>query len=160
MRSLSRRFDARDRIWDKWPGSEKSMSISGIHRLIVLAWLALSTAGCAMLAPTASDTLAAPAGTTVEVVFSCVEDSVRALHQGQSLWDDRVTRRDERIGIIETGDFEDDNVVGFRARVRFALDAGEVQVRLKGAGPYFKDLGVDKALVDFGARVRACLSGH
>jgi hypothetical protein len=128
--------------------------------LILLAALFLPAVGCAMLTSTASDTVAVPAGTKVETVFSCVEDSVRSLHQEQSLWNDRVTRREERIGIIETGDFEDDNVVGFRVRVQFALDAGEASIRIKGAGPYFTDLGVDKALVDFGARLRACLSRH
>jgi hypothetical protein len=152
-------------IFDAWrqdvrqmAGSERDMLVSGMQRQIGLAAFFLSCAGCAMLTPTASGTVAAPAGTTVEVVFSCVEDSVRSLHQAQSLWDDRVTRRDGHTGTIETGDFEDDNVVGFRVRVRFALDAGEILVLIKGAGLYFTDLGVDEALAAFDSRMRVCLS--
>ncbi len=111
-----------------------------------------------MLTPAASDTIAVPAGTSVEVVFTCVEDSARSLHQGQSLWNDRVTRRDERVGIIETGAFENDNVVGFRVRARFAADAEAILVTIKGAGPYFMDLGVEKAFAEFDTRMRVCLS--
>jgi len=110
-----------------------------------------------MLVPTASGTLDLPAGTSTATVFVCVEESVRALHRAQSLWNDRVTRRDLSAGLIETGDFDDDNVIGFRVRVRSAPGSSEATVQIKGAGAYFTDLGVDKALSDFEAGMRACL---
>jgi hypothetical protein len=139
------------------------MLTQGIQRLILLSAFCLVSTGCVMSnlpmkAPSASGTLTAPAGTSVEAVFSCVENSVRPLHREQSFWSDQVTRRDDRAGIIETGNFEENNVIGFRVRVQFTPESKEVSILIKGAGAYFTDLGVEKALVDFDARMQACLS--
>lgn len=127
-----------------------------------LAFL-FSLTGCVMSntpmkAPASAGSLPVPAGIDAEAVFSCVETSVHSLHDRNQLWNIRVTRRDAGRGVIETGDFDDDNIGGFRVSVRHNPESNDVRMQLKGAGPYFMDLGVDKAFVEFDAQMRQCLS--
>ncbi len=122
-----------------------------------------SLTGCVMSntpmkAPASAGSLPVPAGIDAEAVFSCVESSVRSLHDKNELWNIRVTLRDAGRGVIETGDFDDDNIGGFRVSVQHNLASNDVRMRIKGAGPYFMDLGVDQAFVEFDARMRQCLS--
>jgi hypothetical protein len=111
-----------------------------------------------MKAPTAEGSVPAPDGIGAEAVLTCAETSVRKLHDSNELWNIRVTRRDPARGVLETGDFDDDNVGGFRLGVQYALESNAVLMRLKGAGPYFMDIGVDKAFADLDAQMRQCLS--
>lgn len=109
-------------------------------------------------APTASGDLAPPAGIVTESVFACAERSVIALHAKNQFWNTRITRRDPDDGALETGDFPDDNIGGFRIRLRYPSGANQVKIDIKGAGPYYSDLGVDQALDDFKAELSRCLS--
>jgi hypothetical protein len=125
--------------------------------------LLLSSTGCVMSntpmkAPAVEGSVPAPAGIGVEAVLSCVDTSVRALHERNELWNVRITRRDAGRGLFETGDFDDDNIGGFRVSAQYAPDANTVRLRLKGAGPYFMDLGVEKAFAELDAQMRQCLS--
>lgn len=125
--------------------------------------LLLSLTGCVMSntpmkAPAAEGSVPAPAGIGAEAVLSCVDTSVRALHEKNELWNVRITRRDAGRGLFETGDFDDDNIGGFRVSAQYVADADTVRLRLKGAGPYFMDLGVEKAFAELDAQMRQCLS--
>lgn len=125
--------------------------------------LLLSLTGCVMSntpmkAPAAEGSVPAPAGIGAEAVLSCVDTSVRALHEKNELWNVRITRRDAGRGLFETGDFDDDNIGGFRVSAQYVPDADTVRLRLKGAGPYFMDLGVEKAFAELDAQMRQCLS--
>lgn len=111
-----------------------------------------------MKAPATAGSLPVPAGTGHEAVLSCVETSVRTLHDRNELWNTRVTRRDVGRGVLETGDFDDDNIGGFRVSAQYSPESNAVQIRLKGAGPYFMDLGVETAFADLNAQMRQCLS--
>lgn len=127
-----------------------------------LAFL-FSLTGCVMSntpmkAPAAEGSVPVPAGFGADAVLSCVDTSVRALHEKNELWNVRITRRDAGRGLFETGDFDDDNIGGFRVSAQYAPDANTVRLRLKGAGPYFMDLGVEKAFAELDARMRQCLS--
>ncbi len=123
----------------------------------------LSLTGCVMSntpmkVPSAEGTLPAPAGIGAEAVLSCAETSVRTLHERNELWNVRVTRRDDGRGLLETGEFDADNIGGFRIRVQYVPESNAVRIRLKAAGPYFMDIGVDKAFADLDAQMRQCLS--
>lgn len=125
--------------------------------------LLFSLTGCVMSntpmkAPAAGGSLSVPAGIGAEAVLSCAETSVRTLHGKNELWNIRVTRRDADRGLLETGDFDDENVGGFRVSVQYRPESDSVQVRLKGAGPYFMDIGVEQAFADLDAQMRQCLS--
>lgn len=133
-----------------------------IASMFGLAFL-FSLTGCVMSntpmkAPAADGSVPVPAGIGAEAVLSCVDTSVRALHEKNELWIVRVTRRDTGRGLFETGDFDDDNIGGFRVSAQYAPDANAVRLRLKGAGPYFMDLGVEKAFAELDAQMRQCLS--
>lgn len=133
-----------------------------IASMFGLAFL-FSLTGCVMSntpmkAPAADGAVPVPAGLGADAVLSCVDTSVRALHEKNELWNVRVTRRDAGRGLFETGDFEDDNIGGFRVSAQYAPDANAVRLRLKGAGPYFMDLGVEQAFAELDARMRQCLS--
>lgn len=125
--------------------------------------LCLLIGGCVMngrhgAAPTASGDLAPPAGIVTESVFACAERSVIALHAKNQFWNTRITRRDPGDGALETGDFPDDNIGGFRVRLLYPSGASQVKIAVKGAGPYYSDLGVDQALDDFKAELARCLT--
>lgn len=102
-------------------------------------------------APASSQELPVPGGVGTETLFSCVEATVQTLGQANSHWRHPVTVRDVAGGRMETGDFNSDNVIGFRLKLGFKPNAPSASVTLKGAGPYFSDLGVKaaaKTLVD------------
>jgi hypothetical protein len=111
-----------------------------------------------MKAPAAEGSVPVPAGIDTETVLSCAETSVRMLHDRNALWNIRVTRRDSGRGALETGDFDDDNIGGFRISVQHGPETGAVRIRLKAAGPHFMDLGAEKAFADLDAQMRQCLS--
>ena len=123
----------------------------------------LSLTGCVMSnkpmkAPAAEGSVPIPAGVDTEAVLSCAETSVRTLHDRNELWNIRVTRRDPGRGVLETGDFDDDNIGGFRISMQYGPEANAMRIRVKAAGPYFMDLGAEKALADLDAKMRQCLS--
>ena len=123
----------------------------------------LSLTGCVMSnkpmkAPAAEGSVPIPAGVDTEAVLSCAETSVRTLHDRNELWNIRVTRRDPGRGVLETGDFDDDNIGGFRISMLYAPEANAMRIRVKAAGPYFMDLGAEKAFADLDAQMRQCLS--
>ena len=123
----------------------------------------LSLTGCVMSnkpmkAPAAEGSVPIPAGVDTEAVLSCAETSVRTLHDRNELWNIRVTRRDPGRGVLETGDFDDDNIGGFRISMQYGPEANAMRIRVKAAGPYFMDLGAEKAFADLDAQMRQCLS--
>jgi hypothetical protein len=129
---------------------------------VAIALLCLLIGGCVMSAvsgkaPTASAELVPPAGADIESVFGCAERSVAALHRKNQLWNTRISRRDTSAGALETGDFPDDNVGGFRVRVRYPVDTTKIAIEIKAAGPYFSDLGADQALQSFESELGRCL---
>jgi hypothetical protein len=130
---------------------------------ILMFPLLFSMTGCVMSnmpakAPSSSGTLPVPAGVGAETVLSCAESSVQSLRDKNELWNTRVTRRDVANGVLETGNFEEENVGGFRVSAQYKPESNSVQIRLKGAGPYFMDIGVDQAFADLDAQMRQCLS--
>jgi hypothetical protein len=91
-------------------------------------------------------------------VFGCVEQAIAALNQQRALWTTTVTRRDEAAGVMETGHFAEPEITGFRVRATHAPGAGRVELELKGAGPYYVDLGVAEGIGQLKAGVARCLA--
>ncbi len=110
-----------------------------------------------MKAPSASDSMEAPPGVSAEAVLSCAETAVVKLQKTDEQWDLRVTRKDIRSGVLETGNFAEENESGFRVKITFDSDAHRIDIVLKGAGAYFVDLGVDSAIDALTAAMRECL---
>lgn len=136
--------------------------MQGRHARFGIAWAGcFALSGCAVveavIEPRASDVLAVRADTTTQRVFDCAQASVAAVSARGRHWDTRVSRIDSARGVIETGDFARSSRVGFRSQVVHSPDAGLVFIRLKGAGPYYIDLGVDRTVLDLQSRVRECL---
>ena len=107
--------------------------------------------------PAATEILRAPSATSANRVFQCAETSINQLAKANNFWRSDVTRRNPGEGVLETGDFGKANVGGFRTRITFDKRNNGVRIDLKGAGAYYKDLGVDKSAGELKDRMRACL---
>ena len=107
--------------------------------------------------PTASDELAVPPQTTTQQIFDCAEKSIGSVPE-PSNWRKDVTRRDPNAGILETGDFDKENTIGFRARLRVDPGGALARIKIKGAGPYYTDLGVDDAMITLKTNLARCLA--
>lgn len=108
-------------------------------------------------APSSQRSVVVPAGTPPDRVFLCAEATLDRLHQQDDQWVRRVTRKDIGAGVIETGNFQEDNEMGFRFSVRFDASSGRIALSFKGAGPYFMDLGVESAAQRFAQDLSLCL---
>lgn len=111
----------------------------------------------AQAAPAKRDTLQAAAGTTTVALFGCAERSIAAFRESSRFWP-AVTVNDPARQVFETGDYEAANVGGFRVRMTYSEREHLAQIEIKGAGPYYTDLGVDKAMADFKGALQGCLA--
>lgn len=125
-----------------------------MRRACVLFALAAST-GCV---PQDSGSIVVPAGLSNAALVDCVEATVRELHGADEQWSLRITRRDVARGRFETGDFDRANVMGYRLRLVRDGDAARATLSVRAAGPYFTDLGAERALSNAQARLATCLA--
>lgn len=130
-------------------------------RVIVMLCLII-LAGCGLYEsaggiPKATAVLQAPDGAAVEQVFDCAETSINDLSEPGGFWRSDVTRRDVVEGILETGDYRKTNVGGLRVRITFGGRSNEITMDLKGAGAYYKDIGVEKSMADLKKQMQNCL---
>lgn len=109
-------------------------------------------------APEETATIELPAGVGTAALFDCAEASVHELHDKNQQWNVRITRRDAVRGQFETGNFGESNVMGYRVRLLHRKAATDATLSVRAAGPYFTDLGADRALANFQATVAACLA--
>jgi hypothetical protein len=110
------------------------------------------------IAPMSRAFLKAPADTPVEQVFGCAEQWLAPLQGNRpNFWKHAITTRDVANGLFETGNFPNDNVMGFRIHLHYQLKTGAIDLRLKGTGLYFTDLGVDRAMSGFKEDLQKCL---
>ena len=129
-------------------------------RALAAALPTFMLSGCfaleAALEPRASALMQVPAQVTMANVFDCVQSSIPT---GQRGWlDTSVSRIDRTHGVIETGNYSRSNLIGLRTRTVFVPEARLLFLRLKGAGIYYTDLGVDQAALDLRRRVGDCLA--
>ena len=134
------------------------MSVPRWVAVLVLA----SLTGCGLYEslagiPMATAIVRTPNATSVDRAFRCAETSIERLAKTNSFWRSDVTRKNPDEGVLETGDFGKANVGGFRARITFDQKNHEIRIDLKGAGAYYKDIGVEKSVVDLKNRMQGCL---
>ena len=147
-----------------WQGAgEGRQVVASFKKRIIFAFcLSLLLIGCVMTsrlmkAPSISDSIPVRQGTATAVVLYCAESAVQTMAQNDDRWDARITRKDMDAGILETGNFEEENESGFRIKMDYDPRAGRIDIVLKGAGAYFVDLGVEAAIVEFNDAMRECL---
>ena len=90
-------------------------------------------------------------------IFSCLEKTILELNESRRVWITKVTKDDEMSGTFETGNFSDPNVVGFRLRATRIKEKNLLKLELKGAGPYYSDLGVSQGMQSLKYKLRECL---
>jgi hypothetical protein len=111
----------------------------------------------AQATPAKRDVLQAAAGTTTVALFGCAEKSIAAFRKSSRFWP-AVSVNDPARQVFETGDYDAGNVGGFRVRMTYSESEHLAQIEIKGAGPYYTDLGVDQAMADFKGSLKACLA--
>lgn len=125
-----------------------------VLRAIVLVLGSALMAGCGVIPATTSIPL--PPGTSTEQVFACAEQVTRVLAEGHSHWDAQVTRRDETRGVIQFGQYDEWNRMGYRYRLEIASPKS-ARIRLLATSLYLEDLGARPALRDLKSRIATCL---
>ena len=106
--------------------------------------------------PMASALMPTPANLSNARIFDCAESAIGELSQTSSSWP-RVTLRNEGNGVLESGNYPADDKTGFRMRLERVNAGSGVQVHLKGAGAYYVDLGVQKAIDELTSKVDGCI---
>lgn len=119
----------------------------------LIAWTALS--GCV---PQDTSALPVPAHVSTAALFDCAGAVVHDLHRGDARWNARVTRHDPAGGVFETGAFGEANVMGYRVRLVRRDAAPKAVLSVRAAGPYFTDLGAERALSGFRSTLAACIA--
>jgi hypothetical protein len=116
---------------------------------------ALLSTGCV---PQASGSLDVPAALPNASLFRCTESVLRQLHARDSHWNIRISLRDAPGGRLETGNFPESNIMGYRLRLTRAEGAPRASLHIRAAGPYFTDLGAERALASFKTPLTACVA--
>lgn len=129
---------------------------------VVAVFLCMLLSSCAVfegmgLLPSRSTEVPVSRGKSTSSVFSCVESTVVALSKRSGIWATSVTRRDEALGVIEIGNFDETNIIGFRVRAVYSTSDQRVRLNLKGAGPFYADPGIDAAMQGLDIGVRQCV---
>jgi len=119
----------------------------------------MTLSGCVFFfEPHASSRWEVPAGTSAEEVFICARKTVQSLSSGNGRWPADVTRLDTKEGVLDIGDYLHTDSAGFKVLVTYAAEDHEVQVNLRGGGPYNLDLGVDAGMARIRRGMEVCLS--
>lgn len=126
----------------------------GARQALALMLTAALAGGCA---PQASDSFTIAGGVTNAHLFACAESALATLQRMDAHWTTRITLRDTRRGRLETGDFPESNVMGYRIRVVREGGAPRAVLQVRAAGPYFTDLGADDAMRALKKSLTACL---
>lgn len=108
--------------------------------------------------PYAEKTLTLPQAVSVTTALDCVAASVRSLRDGRGTWWMAVSRRDDAQGLLETGNYPESNLAGFRVRARVDEPRRRMRLQLKAGGPYYIDLGAQPGVAGLAAAVDTCLA--
>ena len=122
---------------------------------IGLLAVCFAVGGCA---PQDASTIPVPTNLRTAALFDCADASIRDLHRRDEQWNARVTRRDVDAGRFETGDFGKSNVMGYRVQLLRRDRDPRATLSVRAAGPYFTDLGADRALSTFTSTLTACIA--
>jgi hypothetical protein len=132
-----------------------ALAVAAVAAVGALGGCALGHPG--MTVPSTQQTVATSEGLGVENALTCVEVTVASLRTQDDRWIATITARQPHHGLIETGNFPDDNQVGFRVRGVFHPDRHHLVLTLKGSGVYHTDLGVEAAGEQLARELAPCL---
>jgi hypothetical protein len=118
--------------------------------------IAVALVGCALIEPSAINRFSMKPGTASEIVFACAEKTIRSLKTQQGTWRDDVTALDVFHGLLETGRFNEVNIIGIRTQLKYNPTTGEGTIKIKASGPYFVDLGADPAASKLAMGISQC----
>ena len=123
-------------------------------------WLAVLLASTALTGcvPEASTTVPVPRDLATTALFACADTILQDLHRRDEQWNARITRRDVVAGRFETGDFDEANVMGYRVRLARTDAEPRADLSVRAAGPYFTDLGADRALAAYRTALSRCVA--
>ena len=107
--------------------------------------------------PNAERKFAVPAGMQSQLIFNCAEESIRSIPE-PSNWNKEITKKDLESGVMDFGRFDERNVIGFRARITTDNEKNSITIKVKGAGPYYTDLGVGSAADKLVEATKKCLA--
>lgn len=127
---------------------------------ILLATMLLG--GCSMTQsaskiPMANTLISTPTDLTNARIFDCAELAIVELSKTSSSWP-KASLRDEENGVLESGEYPADDKTGFRMRLERVNAGAGLQIHLKGAGAYYVDLGVQKAMTELTSKVESCIN--
>ena len=136
---------------------------ASILRRFTLGVTFMFSASCQNIMPSAPESsfdITLPSGTTNQQVFQCAEKVIDQLGEGGTLWRRNVTLRDIEGGLFETGNFPQDNVMGYRFRLIISASSPKsLSATVKASGPSQADIGAEDAMSKFLAGFNACLAG-
>lgn len=118
----------------------------------------LASAALAACVPQATTTVPLPGNLATTALFACADTTLQDLHRRDEQWNVRITRRDVVAGRFETGDFDEANVMGYRVRLARSDAEPRVALSVRAAGPYFTDLGADRALAAYRTALSQCVA--
>ena len=107
--------------------------------------------------PSASTVVATPTELKNAAIFNCAELAIAEFSKTSTSWP-KATLRDDAGGVLESGDYAADDKTGFRMRLQRKDAGAALQIDLKGAGAYYADLGVHKAINQLSAEIGSCIS--
>ena len=131
-------------------------------KLLVAISVCASVCGCSVFEslggmPSASATISTDTKVSTQKALGCVESTIMKLSQTRGAWMTNVTSKDEAMGVLETGNFGGENLANFRVRAVHIREQNLITLKLKGAGPYYVDLGVTQGMEELKSGVQACL---
>jgi hypothetical protein len=131
-------------------------------KLLIAISVITSICGCSVFEflggePRASGTILTNNSVSTKKALECVGSTIMKFHGTTSSWMINVTRKDEATGVLETGSFDQSNVMGFRVRAMHIREQNLITLKLKGAGPYYADLGVIQGMEELKSGVQSCL---
>ena len=116
----------------------------------------LCVAVLAACVPSSRRQVSLPHALPTAQLFACTEEAITHLRAGNQAWQP-VSLRDDGAGVLESGDYPQRNRIGLRIRLQHRSGSDRAQLLLRGAGPYFIDLGVDAAADELAAAIEGCL---
>ncbi|MDR7332233.1 hypothetical protein [Roseateles asaccharophilus] len=129
---------------------------------LLLLSLTPAMTGCAVFEalggmPYAEKTVRLPQAVSAATALDCVASSVQSLREGRGTWM-AVSRRDDAQGLLETGNYPESNLAGFRVRARVDEPRRQMRLQLKAGGPYYIDLGAKPGVAELAMAVDTCLA--
>ena len=128
------------------------------RRFLNPLYLLLACAALVGCVPQKNADLPLPKKLDNAALFDCADATVRELHSRDEQWKLSVTQRDVADGRFETGHFDEPNVMGYRMRLVRRGAEPRATLGVRAAGPYFTDLGAERALIAFQTTLSACIA--